>query len=724
MVFREAHFVKPDEEFDLMRKDYAPLFRRKFTVNSKFKHAVIRVCGLGYAYYYLNGKPISEDLFTAPFSNYEKTLWYNEYDVSNLLIEGDNVLAVCCGNGWYNEGISTVWEFHKADWRDFPKFILELSINDHTILVSDEDWKYTLDSPVIYNQLRDGEYFDARLYDENWKKVEYDDSLWHPVKIDSKAPKGLFRKCTCEPIRECRRIYPTKVHRVDENRAIFDFGVNISGYAELKVSQNDGDIITLRYTEEVNEDFSVNFNGMNRFHFYQEGDFQTDKFICNGKAMVWSPKFTYHGFRYVEVTGLKSISEDTLVAVFVHQAVESRSNFRCSDQRLNTLFEIGQRATLSNLFYMPTDCPTREKMGWMNDAQASADQMLTNFSTEKVLQKWWIDICDAMTPEGMLPGVVPTPGYGYKWGNGPVSDGALFEIPYQIYLHTSNPDLLKAGRPYFDRYLSYLDRHRDNNGDISFGLDDWAAPDASQKVNAIFINRILVIKFLKIRMLAAQLVRESTEEICTRLEKEINVVKRRYLKANGTCAIDKQTSVSMLICYGIYDDITPLKAQLIRLLDEKQYHHDCGMVGMRHLFRALDICNLPDIAYRVLTAEGFPSFMDWINKGATTLYEHWNMMESHNHHMYSDYMVWIIRTILGIKQVTETAGYTKVLLNPQFIKGINFADGYCDTVQGRIHVRWERQSGGVLLDLMIPENIECYYHGERIAGCKLLMIHE
>ena len=539
MVFREARFVKPDEEFDLTRKDYAPLFRRKFTVNSKFIRAVIRVCGLGYAYYYLNGKPISEDLFTAPFSNYEKTLWYNEYDVSDLLIEGDNVLAVCCGNGWYNEGISTVWEFHKADWRDFPKFILELSVNGHTILVSDEDWKYTLDSPIVYNQLRDGEYFDARLYDENWKKVEYDDSLWHPVKIDLRAPKGFFRKCTCEPIRECRRIYPTKVHRVDENSAIFDFGVNISGYVKLKVSQNDGNIITLRYTEEINEDFSVNFNGMNRFHFYQEGDFQTDKFICNGKAMIWSPKFTYHGFRYVEVTGLKSISEDTLVAVFVHQAVESRSNFRCSDQRLNTLFEIGQRATLSNLFYMPTDCPTREKMGWMNDAQASADQMLTNFSTEK----WWIDICDAMTPEGMLPGVVPTPGYGYKWGNGPVSDGALFEIPYQIYLHTNNPNLLKAGIPYFDRYLSYLDRQRDNNGDIAFGLDDWAAPDASQKVNAIFINRILVIKFLRIRMLAAQLACERTEAIGRRLENEIKVIKERYLKANGACAIDKQTSV-------------------------------------------------------------------------------------------------------------------------------------------------------------------------------------
>ena len=252
MVFQKASFIKPAEAFDLMRKDYAPLFRRKFAVNGKQKCASIRVCGLGYAYYYLNGKPISKDLFTAPFSNYEKTLWYNEYDVSDLLVEGENVLAVCCGNGWYNEGISTVWEFHKAQWRDFPKFILELSVDDQTYLVSDEEWKYSLNSPVIYNQLRDGEYFDSRLYDEKWKEVAYDDALWRPVKIDSCAPKGVFRKCTCEPIREIERIQPVAVVRANEDRTIFDFGVNISGYAELRVKQKPGDVITIRYTEEIN----------------------------------------------------------------------------------------------------------------------------------------------------------------------------------------------------------------------------------------------------------------------------------------------------------------------------------------------------------------------------------------------------------------------------------------------------------------------------------------
>ena len=505
---------------------------------------------------------------------------------------------------------------------------------------------------------------------------------------------------------------------------VFDFGINISGYAELKVCQNAGDIITLRYAEEINEDYSVNFNGMNRFHFYQEGDFQTDKFICNGREMVWSPKFTYHGFRYVEVTGLTSISEDTLIAVFVHQAVKSKSAFQCSDSRLNTLFEIGQRATLSNLFYMPTDCPTREKMGWMNDAQASADQMLTNFSTEAVLKKWWIDICDAMTPDGMLPGVVPTPGYGYKWGNGPVSDGALFEIPYRIYLHTGNSEMLMAGIPYFDRYLTFLDSQCDHNGDVSFGLDDWAAPDATQKVNAIFINRILLIKFLKIRLLAAQLAQEPTEAIRMRLNREMSLVRNRYIDADGACTIHKQTSVAMLICYGIYDDIEPLKKQLIRLIEERQKHHDCGMVGLRHLFRALAICNLPNVAYEVLTTEGFPSFMDWINEGATTLYEHWNKMESHNHHMYSDYMVWLIQTVLGIRQDTDAVGYTKVILDPKFIEGINHAVGYCDTVRGRIHVRWERENDGIRLDFIIPENLDCYFHGERITGCKVLTIHE
>lgn len=164
----------------------------------------------------------------------------------------------------------------------------------------------------------------------------------------------------------------------------------------------------------------------------------TDKVICSGKPIVWSPKFAYHGFRYIEIEGLETADEVIVEGVFVHQAVELRTQFECSDDFLNKLFRGGIMATYSNMFYSITDCPTREKLGWTNDAQASCEQILTDFKAEDVLNKWLQDIRDAMREDGAMPGIIPTPGWGFHWGNGPVSDGVLFEIPYRIYLHTGN----------------------------------------------------------------------------------------------------------------------------------------------------------------------------------------------------------------------------------------------------------------------------------------------
>ena len=164
-------------------------------------------------------------------------------------------------------------------------------------------------------------------------------------------------------------------------------------------------------------------------HYYETEEFQRDEFICSGEYFEWSPRFTYHGFRYMDVIGLEEENAvpETFTSIVVHQAVPVRSEFNCSDEFLNKLFLLGQRATLSNMFYMPTDCPTREKLGWMNDSQSSMDQFITDFALENVVSKWWVDICDAMTDEGVLPGIVPTPKWGYHWGNGPVSEGTLFE---------------------------------------------------------------------------------------------------------------------------------------------------------------------------------------------------------------------------------------------------------------------------------------------------------
>lgn len=214
----------------------------------------------------------------------------------------------------------------------------------------------------------------------------------------------------------------------------------------------------------------------------------------------------------------------------------------------------------------------------------------------------------------MLPGIVPTAGWGYEWGNGPVSEGALFEIPYRVYLHTGDDSLLKAGLPYFKKYNRYLQGRKDENGEICYGLDDWAAPDPDDRVGAAFINKIFTVKLLRITLLAEQLCREDNTGTQELLRKERQEVIEKYIASDGSCTIHRQTAVAMLI-YDIYETLAPLAEQLKQLVEEKNFHHDCGMVGIRRLYAALNKCGLEEYAYKIITAKGYPSYVDWMEGG-------------------------------------------------------------------------------------------------------------
>ena len=717
MAFEKAFFIKPDEIFDPKDGSYAPMLRRRFTLKDLPKKAILSVAGLGYGCYFLNERAVTEDKFIAPFGDYRKTVWYTRYDVTDKLLLGENIFAVMLGNGFYNESIGTAWDFDLADWRDMPKLILSLECDGEEVLASDTEWLYSMRSPVVFNQLREGEHFDARLYDPAWKSLSYDDSAWKKVRRDENPPKGVLRECTCEPIREICELAPTAIHKIGVKRYVYDFGRNISGYARISIKQNEGDKILLRFAEQVHEDYTPKFNDMDNPHYFKNGEFARDVVICSKNAVEWKPSFTYHGFRYVEVQGLEDENavEKTLTAIEVHQDVKTRSAFRCSNELMTKLFLLGQRATLSNVFYMPTDCPTREKLGWMNDSQSSADQFLTDFALEGVLTKWWQDILDAQTEEGMLPGIVPTPKWGYHWGNGPVSEGTLFEIPYRIYLHTGDNTLLRKGLPYFKKSLAYFDSRKNEDGDILYGLDDWAAPCAEEeKVGCAFINRVLYIKCLGITLLSAERAGEDTAALKAAFEKEAAMAKARYLDAKGECTIAKQTAAAMMIYFGLYDDIEPLKKQLARLVEEKDYHHECGMVGLRYLYIALNKAGLSEYAYKILNAKGFPSYSAWVEDGATTLYEYWDGTTSKNHHMYSDFMSWMIKTALGIAPRLDAPGFEKADITPFFFADLDFAEGHTDTARGRISVRWERQGDKIKLTAKADGGIDACLFGEKM----------
>lgn len=654
-------------------------------------------------------KKVSDDLFTAPVSDYRRTLWYNTYDVSHLLQKGENIFAAICGNGWFNESFKTTWQQSLMQFRDVPKFILRLEIDGKTALVSDNTWKCLPESATFFNQLRSGEYFDSNLYEENWNTLEYDDSDWKQALKDTRYPTGVFRECMCEPIREFESYEPINTYKTGEYKYVFDLGQNIAGYVNITVTGNKGDVLTICHAENINDDLSLNYNDLHEHHG-SEVCIQQDRFICSGKRFNWSPKFTYHGFRYVEVDGIRNIDDFELRGIFVHQAVKQKTKFECSNDALNKMFRMGIMSCYSNMYYLLADCPTREKMGWMNDMQSSTEQFLTNFESDKFFEKIIQDIYDSMLSDGSIPSIVPSFGWGYSWGDGPVCDGAMFEIPYRLYLHTGKKETIVSALPYFKKYLRYLRNRKNDDGLIDIGLWDWAAPNDKDLVGRHFINAVLEYAFYKITELSAKVAEDADAKYYKELAKEQKkFVIEKYIDDKGRCTINEQTSVGMLIFYDLYDELEPLKQQLIETVESQNYHHNCGMVGLRRLYYALDKCGLSEYAYKIINVDGCPGYKYWLEKGATTLWEYWESIPaSRNHHMYSDFMSWIVKNLGGISLDENKIGSLEYILNPKYIDDLKHVKCSSDGIE----VDWHRENDIIILKIKVDKGVKLNYNGK------------
>ena len=718
-MFENLSFIKapiPFEKTYNLDKSPCILFR-KDTEIAEPGIATLAICCLGIGYCYINGQKASADLFIAPASDYRKTLWYNVYDVTQLLKKGKNSFAVLCGNGFYNEPFKTPWKYDEASWRDNPKFILQLNIEGKTVLVSDNSWKCTEETPVIFNALRSGEHFDSRL----WRSDIFTgniDNLDYAL-LDPSPPEGKFMECLCEPVRECEEFKAQKIIKTGEHRFVFDIGQNISGYIRLRINQKSGDLLVIRHAEQLKKDNSLELNSMDSDYFYPESKFMTDRFICNGEDFTWSPRFTYHGFRYVEIEGLddENAKNETVTGIFVHQDIKTASSFGCSDSKLTELFRIGQMATYSNLFYVVTDCPTREKLGWMNDSQASAEQMCINFSIHNLFRKWNTDILDAQREDGAMPGIVPTPDWGYHWGNGPVSDGMQFELPWQLYRHTGDTSLLIKNLPYFRNYFKYIRTRTDEDGFTAFGLDDWASPEKFEgnKTPLALIDSALIAKFCRIAVRASVFANDNDSKLFFEkyLSENLKKFQSRFLNDDGSSKVVEQTALAFIISQKMYIRKEPIVRQLRQLIEKNDFHHNCGMAGMPQLFNALDAADLNDYAFKILCSRGYPSYMDWIENGATTLWETWQEGSSKNHHMFSCFMAWIIKSLAGIRMKEDSCAWKEIEIKPYFAP-LDFCKAYVDTPQGRIIVSWERKEENIILNTDIPPGIDAYYLGEKI----------
>lgn len=711
-MLSKEFFIEVPAVFDpeYRTEDPLPVFRKIFSIEKIPAKATLAVCAPGFGEYYLNGKKVTEDKFISPVSDYNKTLWYNEYDVTGLLCKGKNVFAAILGNGFYNESLHTAWDFNKADWRGLPKMTVCLEADSEILLSSDETFRCSLDSGIRFSELRSGETADLR-FPSDWMMPGFDDSGWLYARR-AVPPKGILRRCDCQPIRECEILPAKEVFFNADGHPVIDFGQNISGYIRLKVKPGTGKIV-IRYTEMIDTDGRRDLGGMDQPPYYVGCEFMTDTVIAGNTGREWSPRFVYHGFRYVILEGDTELTDPKdAKAVFVHQDVETLTSFSCSDEMLNRLFRMGTVSTLSNLFYSVTDCPTREKLGWCNDARASAGQMLLNFDSLPLFRKWYTDILDSMREDGSMPGIVPTCGWGYADYSGPIANAVLFDIPYLIYRYFDDPDLLISALPYFEKYISYAESKKDNSdGLIGFGLCDWAGPFEGfgrAPTPLKLSDSLLLLHFCRVAALAAGIAgaKEQKKRFENSEKALFSAVRAEYYDpASGTCRIGEQTAVSMMICEGIYDDLRPMADQLHRLIADRDYHLHAGMLGMQYLYPALDLCGLNDDAYRIITAKGRPSYNEWIDHDATTMWEMWNTTASKNHHMHSCVLSWITESLVGLRLNEKENGFVSPVIKPYFRKDMEYCHASLRTKSGSFTIDRRRKGEDFVLELEIPENI-------------------
>lgn len=666
--------------------NYAPTacFRKRFIASKKGQYK-LSFCALGIGYCYINGKRISDNLFLSPVADYRKTLWYNDFDVTELIVDGENELFVEVGNGFYNEGIETVWGHNKAAWRGQPTVCLFLSMDGEELVKTDDSWQSTLSKRTVYNQLRSGEHFDSRIKEE---------SGWLAAELNEQQPQGEFRLCDCQPITEKERLAPISMHK-SECGWIFDFGKNISGYAEIAIQADSGVEITLSYAEELNELGELELNGLD---VYQQAPFQVDKLICNGEKVIWKPQFTYHGFRYVEVLGLQNEpTMSLLTAIFTCQSVERTTEFLCSDEGLNKLYEAGILATQCNMFYSLTDCPTREKLGWTNDAQASLPQVMFNFDSHKLLKKWLIDICETQNVEGDLAGIAPSPDWGY--GDGPVCNGIIFMLPYLLKKYYGDEETVKQALPFMKKYYAYFKTHIGETW-----LGDWTG-STNLETPIPFIENVYWFMFSAILWQLGEDYVEENQQAKKQLE--------GYLE-DGKCIVNEQTAISALIALGIGNKDT-LGQQLVEKIAENNNHLHCGMFGVQFLYKALDGIGRGDLAYNLIMNKTAPSFYDWLNRGATTLWETFDesaKTKSKNHHMFSNVIYFLTENICGIHWCSKTVFEMK----PSFLPMLNFAKCERKTKEGKIATEWQRTENGVVLKIQTTGDVTARYGLDEIRN--------
>ncbi|MDP6380793.1 MAG: family 78 glycoside hydrolase catalytic domain, partial [Phycisphaerae bacterium] len=619
----------------------------------RVKKARVYICGLGYYELYVNGKKVGDHVLDPAFTRYDLRALYVTYDVTEMVAKGGNAVGVVLGNGWYNQHTPDTWGFDKSFWRDRPtvRCQLEVEFSDGTseVISSNSTWKVS-SGPIVFESIRNGETYDARLEKAGWNAADYDDAAWAAAAVVA-GPKGQLAAQMLPPIKVTKTIMPVKITEPKPGCYVFDMGQNMAGWAKLKVSGPAGTKVVMKYSERLLRNGTVNQKHNRQYvHKY---DFQTDTYILKGKGVEkWEPRFSYHGFQYVQVTGLpRKPGRRTLMGRVIHTSFASAGRFECSNDLFNKIQQNTLWSYIGNYHGFPTDCPHREKNGWTADAHLAAELGLINFASASSYAKWLDDIKDEYAQSGKLPGMVPAPTHGwgsYVWG--PPWDSAYVLIPWYVYQYCGDVRILAEHYDGIKRYVDSL-TSESKNYIVTKARWDWAPAKSSTSpeltATAYYYTNSLILSE------AAKLLGKKTDaakyaDLAVKIKAAFN--KEFFEPSTGQYKGGTQTGLSSALYQGLVEpkNVQRVLDNLVANIDANNGHIDTGILGAKYLLYALTDNGRGDVAYTVTTQTTFPSWGYWISKGATTLWELWNGKQSRNHVFFGDISTWFYKALAGI----------------------------------------------------------------------------
>ncbi|WP_168202524.1 alpha-L-rhamnosidase [Pedobacter sp. KBS0701] len=700
----------------------SPLLRREFEVGAKLKSASLYVIGLGYQITHLNGRGINNNKLEQSFTKYDSRLAFNKYDVTAFLKAGTNCLGIELGNGWFNVQSRTIWNFDKIGWRRSPRLLLDLELEyadgKKEVISSDAQWKWASGGGQS-NSLASGEIYDARKEQPGWNRPGFSDSEWKHA-LTTVSPGGILEEQRMPPVKAIRYMRPATFTRLKDQYYLYDMGQNFAGVVRLKIKGKVGDTVVLKYGERLNGDGNLDekHNAGHMIGPETDPKFATDVYILSGKGSeTYTPRFTYHGFRYVQVkvSGAIELSKSSLLGQFYSTDFTPVGSFKSSSRMLNMLNTAALQSYRSNYIGIPTDCPQREKMGWLADAHLLCELGLWTYDAASSYRKFLCDIRDVQLADGNLPGVAPTKGIGYSWIDpkdhdfGPAWGSALPLITWQVYLSTADKVILSENYVAVKRYVDFLVERAKRTGYLyTTGLDDFLSIEKTPKAltSTIFLFRNLqVLSRMSIALGKAE-DGNNYRDLSIKVKEAFN--KEFFDLSTGSYKIKTLTALGGTLVNNLCPESA--KARVASDLAEgvrfRNYVPDFGVLGTKWVLSALSDNGYADEAFALLTNPK-AGWGKWISEGATTLYEGWEPKdESLNHVFFGDFGAWCYRSLAGIKINEDYPGFESFKIVPVFPNALVWASAFHESPYGEIGVKWKRVKKGIELYVTIPAAVK------------------